>query len=150
MSTLVTAQPVSLLRRLGAMFYDFMLIGATVMIVGGIINTIVSQVLGLPEIPPRSTLANLLFLLEILMIYGLLGWFWTHGGQTLGMRAWKIKVVTFDNMPLNWQQTTVRFIVSIISLLAFGAGFIIALFDPEKMTWHDRYSRTKLIFAPRK
>lgn len=142
-------KPVSLLRRLGAMLYDTMLIGATVFIIGGIINTIVSQLLGLAEIPPRSTLANLLFLLEVGMIYGLLGWFWTHGGQTLGMRAWKIKVVTFDNNPLNWQQATVRFIVSLISLLALGVGFVIALFDPEKLTWHDRYSRTKLIPAPR-
>nr|WP_245539489.1 RDD family protein [Thiofilum flexile] len=142
-------EPVSLLRRLGAMFYDMMLIGATVLIIGGIINTIVSQLLGLPEIPPRSTLANLLFLLEILMIYGLLGWFWTHGGQTLGMRAWKIKVVTFEGKPLNWQQASVRFIVSLMSLLMLGAGFVMALFDPDKMTWHDRYSRTKLIPAPR-
>ncbi|MFZ1233161.1 MAG: RDD family protein [Thiofilum sp.] len=148
MNTIVV-KPVSLLRRLGAMLYDTMLIGATVFIMGGIINTIVSQLLGLPEIPPRSTLANLLFLLEVGMIYGLLAWFWTHGGQTLGMRAWKIKVVTFENNPLNWQQATMRFIVSLASLAALGAGFMIALFDPEKLTWHDRYSRTKLISAPR-
>ena len=142
-------KPISLLRRLGAMFYDLLLIGATVFIVGGIINTAVSQLLGLAEIPPRSTLANLLFLLAILMVYGLLGWFWTHGGQTLGMRAWKIKVVTFEGKPLNWQQATVRFIVGLFSLMMFGAGFLVAVFDPEKMTWHDRYSRTKLIPAPR-
>lgn len=144
-----TPTTISLLRRLGAMFYDFLLFGATVLIAGGILNTIVSQVLGLTEIPPRSTLANLLFFIEVLMVYGLLGWFWTHGGQTLGMRAWKIKVVTFENKPLNWQHVTVRFIVSIVSLLAFGVGFIISLFDPKKLTWHDRYSRTKLIYAPR-
>ena len=136
---------VTLLRRLGAIFYDTLLIGSCVLIAGGILNTLITQLLGLPEIIPGSGLARLLFILEILMVFGLVGWFWTHGGQTLGMRAWKLRVVSAHGQTLTWQQAAVRFIMSLGSFLALGAGFLMALFDPDKLTWHDRYSRTYLI-----
>lgn len=136
---------VSFLRRLGAVFYDFLLIGASVFIVGGIVNTLIINAMGLPEVPVGSTLANLLFLLQVFMAFLLVGWFWTHGGQTLGMRAWKIRVVTEEGKTLNWQQSAMRFSVAIFSFLVAGVGFFIAIFDPQKLTWHDRFSRTYLI-----
>lgn len=139
------AEPVGFLRRLGAMFYDSMLFGITVLFLGGIIATIVSRSLGLDTIQPGSSLANSLFVLNIVLFFLLFGWFWTHGGQTLGMRAWKIRVVTNDGHQLDWQQAFFRFSAALFSLAAFGVGFIIAIFDPEKLGWHDRFSKTRLI-----
>lgn len=136
---------VSFWRRLGAIFYDFLLIGASVFIVGGILSTIVAQVSGLGQITAGSTLARLLFLVEILMAFGLFGWFWTHGGQTLGMRAWKIRVVDENGQAINWQQAGMRFASSIVSWLALGVGFLISIFDENNLTWHDRLSRTYLV-----
>ncbi len=141
----ITTEPVSLLRRLGAVLYDGMLIGATVLIVGGILGTLLSRLLGLPEIAPGTVLAKVMFLTEIFMAYLLFGWFWTHGGQTLGMRAWKIRVLTEDGYPLNWQQSFFRFVAALFSWVALGVGFWVALADPEKLTWHDRFSRTRLV-----
>ena len=138
------SEPVSFPRRLGAMFYDGMLIGATVLIMGGILATITSRLLGMPEIPPGTLLARLFFLLEVGMAFLLFGWFWTHGGQTLGMRAWKIRVVTIDGYQLDWQMALFRFVSALISWVALGAGFWIAIFDPERLTWHDRFSKTRL------
>ena len=79
------------------------------------------------------------------MLFGFFGWFWTHGGQTLGMRAWKIRVVTYSGQPLDWQQAFFRYMAAIISWLFLGAGFFAALLDAERLTWHDRFSRTRLI-----
>ncbi|MEZ5479227.1 MAG: RDD family protein [Thiolinea sp.] len=140
-------QPVGFLRRLGAMFYDALLFGASVLIAGGLIATTVSRLLGLDTIPPGSALANGLFMFNVFLWFLLFGWFWTHGGQTLGMRAWKIRVVTENGGPLDWQQAFFRFAAALFSLALFGVGFLIAIFDPEKLGWHDRFSRTRLVHS---
>lgn len=75
-------------------------------------------------------------------------WFWTHGGQTLGMRAWKIKVLTTDGKPLNWRQAALRFFFALLSWLFFGLGFWWILFDRQKRGWHDRLSHTSVCFDP--
>ncbi|WP_020393831.1 RDD family protein [Thiolinea disciformis] len=139
----------SFLRRLGAMFYDGLLIGISSFLLVGIVGTILSKVLGIPEIPAGSLLAKMLFLLGLGIAFFLFGWFWTHGGQTLGLRAWKLRVVDNDGRPLDWQKAFMRYAWSLLSWLALGTGFWIAIFDPEKLTWHDRLSRTRIIKAER-
>lgn len=37
------------------------------------------------------------------------GWFWVHGGQTLGMRAWRLQVRRLDGAPLRWPISAVRY-----------------------------------------
>ena len=36
-----------------------------------------------------------------------------------------------------------------ISLLPFGLGFFWQLVDKERLAWHDRISKTRLIYYPR-
>ncbi len=74
------------------------------------------------------------------------GWFWTHGGQTLGMKAWKVKLLTFNYQPITWSHAFKRFSIAIISWCCFGLGFFWQLINKQKYTWHDRYSRTALFF----
>lgn len=74
------------------------------------------------------------------------GWFWTHGGQTLGMKAWKVKLQTFNNQPLSWKHVSMRFFMAILSWAFFGLGFVWQLIDKKKFTWHDRFSKTALFF----
>ena len=76
------------------------------------------------------------------------GWFWTHGGQTLGMRSWKIRVIRNDNRPLGWDSVMLRYLMATISLCLLGLGFIWILFDRENLAWHDQVSRTRVIFDP--
>jgi uncharacterized RDD family membrane protein YckC len=86
-----------------------------------------------------------------LYLLGLLGlyftWFWTHGGQTAPMRAWKIRVVMEDGQPLNWGRAWARFLLAIPGLLAFGAGFAWALIDVDRQYLHDRLAGTRLVRA---
>ena len=144
-TTTVTGEPVGFLRRLGAIFYDSMLFGASVGLLGGVISTVTSRMMGLENIPPGSSVANVLFVVYIVLLFLMFGWFWTRGGQTLGMRAWKIRVVTNDGGPLDWQHAFFRFVAALFSWAAFAVGFLIAIFDAEKLGWHDRFSRTRLV-----
>jgi len=73
-------------------------------------------------------------------------WFWTHGGQTLGMRAWKIKVLTYDRDPISWRQAALRFVSALVSWAFFGLGFWWILVDKQKRGWHDHLSKTALYF----
>ena len=72
-------------------------------------------------------------------------WQWMHGGQTLGMRAWRVRLVRSDKSALNWVIVTKRFFLACLSLSVFGLGFIWSLFDKNKLAFHDRFSNTSLI-----
>jgi uncharacterized RDD family membrane protein YckC len=74
------------------------------------------------------------------------GWFWTHGGQTLGLRAWRIKVQTFNQKNLTWKLALLRFIAAIPSWLFLGLGFLWVLIDKDHHSWHDYLSGTALFF----
>ncbi len=130
---------VTLLRRLGAMIYDTVLAGFSIVVVAGILSVAFTAITGvkLPDV--------MMILLYTVMAWGFFMWFWTHGGQTLGMRAWKIRVVNDEGQPVNREQATKRFLWAILSWGAIGIGFLVSLIDPERLAWHDRFSRTRLI-----
>jgi uncharacterized RDD family membrane protein YckC len=93
------------------------------------------------------TSSHYLFHLYIFSVsFAFYGWFWTHGGQTLGMKTWKIKIKTQDGQPVSWLLAFQRFLVAIFSLGLFGAGFLWKLVDKKNLTWHDRLSNTALFF----
>tara|TARA_B110000014_G_C20108764_1_gene583614 strand:- start:1295 stop:1645 length:351 start_codon:yes stop_codon:yes gene_type:complete len=72
-------------------------------------------------------------------------WFWVKNGETLGMKTWKIKIVNEDGNKISYKQGVTRFNVAIISLLIFGLGFLIAIFNKERKCLHDIISKTILI-----
>lgn len=84
----------------------------------------------------------------ILIIYLFFAWFWVRGGQTLGMRAWKIRLVSTrqPGISVTWQESWLRFVGALFSWACLGAGFLWSMFDTERMTWHDRFSNTMLIY----
>jgi len=85
------------------------------------------------------------FLMAVAFLY--FGWFWAHGGQTLGMRSWRLRLVTAGGSRVRWGQALVRFLGACVSWLALGAGFLWALVDPDRLTWHDRLSGTVIVDA---
>lgn len=84
------------------------------------------------------------YLLAISFVF--YGWFWTHGGQTLGLRAWKIKVCNLDGHALGWGQAGIRFVSGLLSWACLGLGFLWCLFDKNRLCWHDYLSKTRLVF----
>ncbi len=88
-----------------------------------------------------GTLLFQLWLLTLVYFYFVFSW--RRGGQTLGMRAWKIRVVTESGEPAGWAPLTLRFFASAVSWLVVGVGFLVAWRSPH-IAWHDRLSGTRL------
>lgn len=84
----------------------------------------------------------------LLASYVYFTWQWKKGRQTLGMRAWRIYLTTASGEAPTWRRLTLRFALACLSLAAFGAGFVWALFDPDRLAFHDRFSDTMLTLGP--
>jgi len=89
-----------------------------------------------------------LYLLSITFIFyaGL----WVRGGQTLGLRTWRLKLVQKNHTQITWAIALKRFAYAWVSLLCLGLGFFWVLYDRDKLAWHDRWSGTHLILLPKK
>lgn len=141
-----TSTPASLLRRLGAMLYDFLLFGSAVLLIGFLTMLAVTELFTIKNVAPGSIFAKLFFIYLLAFGYLFFGWFWTHGGQTLGMRAWKLHVITFEGNQITWTQAFFRYIYSLISWIPLGAGYLWMLVDKNNLTFHDRISKTAIVF----
>ena len=76
-------------------------------------------------------------------------WFWVHGGQTVGMRAWRLRVVSFDGERIGWRTAAIRFLLAIVSAAMLGLGYLWVLIDPERLAWHDRLSKSRVVLLPK-
>ncbi|MDF1629094.1 MAG: RDD family protein [Alcanivoracaceae bacterium] len=146
--------PAPLWRRLVAMIYDGLLLVAVWFITAGILVSIYPKT-GLPMddvsgvmVPSEAALHWLLFPLLLLVTWGFYAWFWTHGGQTLGMRAWKLLSRDIHRRQMTLLQTVSRFLSGIISTGLLGIGWLIALL-PAKQTLHDSLSSTETVVVPK-
>jgi uncharacterized RDD family membrane protein YckC len=147
--------PVSLFKRLMAIVYDLLLLTALLFTVGILVSTILTFALNegnaITDTHPYY-LEFQLFILCTLFFSSFLffSWFWMHGGQTLGMKTWRVQLISVDDSAIGWKESALRFMGAIISWLIFGLGFIWVLFDKENRTWHDIFSGTKLVQLEKK
>jgi len=98
----------SLWRRLAAMVYDGLLMFAVLIVIGATTLPLTNG-LGVSRDNP------ILSIYVFSAIFVFLGWFWTHGGQTLGMRAWKIRLLQKSGAAVNWQQAFFYYLLSLPS-----------------------------------
>lgn len=127
-----------LARRLAAAFYDTLLTAAVLLVAG----LAALSFTGGQAVPA----GNPWFMLYLgACVFGFFGWFWTHGGQTLGLRAWRLRVVRADGAPLRWRDAALRFLAAVPSLGLFGIGLLWVLVDRERRAWHDRASGTRVV-----
>lgn len=132
---------VGLLRRLLAMAYDGLLMFALLMVASALLIPFQHG----QAVAPGNHLYQL-YLLYVMYLF--LAWFWVHGGQTLGMKAWRIRLVSDDDKPIGWTRATLRFFLSLLSWGLLGFGFLWSLVDREKRCLHDILSHTRLIKIP--
>jgi uncharacterized RDD family membrane protein YckC len=104
--------PAGLFRRLAALFYDLLLVIALGFIVTFAMlpftqgEAILTETQGFLGHAYHASLA--------VLVFAYFGWSWTRSGQTLGMRAWRIRLESGNGAALNWFDSLVRFL--------FGAG----------------------------
>lgn len=139
MSALI--RPAPLARRLGAAFYDGLLLVALWMLA--------SFVVVLANGGEAAATGDPVFR-SLLLIIGAAfnGWFWTHGGQTLGMRAWRLQVRRNDGASVDWGRAVVRFGVAVPAWGLAGLGVIWSLLHPERKAWQDLLSGTETVLLP--
>ena len=137
-------------RRLAAMFYDFLLCTALLIVTGGVYKLIQMQIIG--ESKMRALTESgaldgdpLYSTVLLLVLFGFFAKFWTHSGQTLGMQVWGIRVQNADGSRISLWQALLRFMVSMASWLCAGLGFFWVLVDKQQRAWHDIYSDSRIV-----
>jgi len=139
----------SLARRLGSLLYDSVLLFGVLMLAVSVL-IIPYDLLAARPYPHDEALYRILmqlYLLAVIAAYYI--FFWTRGGQTLGMRTWRIRVVRDDGGPLAVSDALRRFAWASLSLLPAGLGLWWSLLDSQRLAWHDRRSHTRLVLVPR-
>lgn len=136
--------------RLLALFYDLWPVAALWFVLGFVFSALYTAAgHGVREnIAPFSALQWLLWLTCWLAtgVYAVTSW--RRGGQTLGMRPWRLRLF-FPGAaePDGWKALWIRYCVGTVSLLLCGLGFWWAWLDRDRLTWHDRASGTRLVRA---
>lgn len=144
--SLPQAEPAALHIRLLAIIYDLLPMAALWMAT----SAVMLLVRGGVNVTPNSPAALLEFTLLLLVTFAYFGMSWKRGGQTLGMRAWRLRVVGADGgTSLPWRALCLRYLVATLSLGALGLGFLWSLIDRERRTWHDLASGTALVRMPK-
>lgn len=120
MSPLVLPAP--LWRRLAALVYDGLLYVA--LLLGGIVLS-TPFIAAFVASDAKTPLQNftILPLYALVIALGFFGWSWTHGGQTLGMRVWRLQLRRLDGVAIRWPIAALRLIVvfALVSgMLALG------------------------------
>jgi len=135
--------PSGLLRRLAAALYDALLVTALFVIP----TSLVMGFRGGDPVPPGDPVLQVLLLTTTATFFV---WFWTHGGQTLGMRAWRLRVERHTGEPVDFGTGLLRFLVGIVSLAALGLGYAWVLVDSERRAWHDIAAGTRVVVLQKK
>ena len=139
-------------RRLLAMLYDTLLVLPLVMLgvalALALYAALVKMTGGVVDPDALSPLLRQLIILATLI--GFFSIFWLKSGQTLGMQAWRIKLVTSKGDPLTLRHTVLRCLGAMVSAGCLGLGYLWCLVDRRRRYWHDYLSGTELVLLPKK
>lgn len=128
----------TLTRRLVGMLYEALILVA-LWIVAGFPFVGLTQGLDPAWVTP-------LFRLYLLLVTGLyFTWFWRHGGQTLPMKTWRIRLVSADGGPVTRRQAWLRYGAALLGIPFLGVGLWWAWFDSDRQFLHDRLAGTRLV-----
>lgn len=126
------------LVRLAAFLYDSLLMLALWFVVGGIMVAVNG---GESLAPNNPFMPSFMFVIWI--------WFnlhfWRRGGQTLGMRSWRLRLLSTTGQPLSYIQCLLRLVMAVPAFAIFYLGYLWILIDKDRLSWHDRYSETRVV-----
>ena len=126
----------AVLRRSAALVYDTLLLVAVLFIV---------TALALVPNDGRAIDSPLYLCVVFGIGWLFFDWFWRHGGQTLGMRAWRLRLVDESDGPLTRRRTLLRYA---LGCLLFGVTYLAVPFDANRRALHDRLTRTRVVRTP--
>jgi uncharacterized RDD family membrane protein YckC len=136
-------QNTGLIRRLAAILYDTLLLGALFFL-------ITIPFVAVRDGEPVEIGDNALYRLVLAVVVdAFFVGYWTRSGRTLGMQSWGLRVETPTGEIPAFAAASIRFFAAMLSWLPAGLGFIWQLWDKDQLTWHDRLSGTRLRYYPK-
>ena len=100
----------------------------------------ISKTESISAIPTDSAMNIFLRSIWLLIPFVYFIYYWTKHSRTLGMKAWKIKAVSSNQLTITWLQSTIRFFSAL-----FGLGYFWMTVDKDSLPLQDRLSKTRLI-----
>lgn len=151
----------ALLRRLAAFVYEGVLLFGVLMLAGFVYSSLTQQRHAL-----QGKTGLQLFLFGVLGLY--FSWFWSHGGQTVAMKAWHVRLIGADGAPVRQGRALLRYMLAwlwFVPALATAhfaglqggaamAGILLAgvlayaglaWLRPDRQFWHDVVCATRLV-----
>jgi len=134
-------------RRLAAFLYDLVLLFGVLMVAVTLLIVPYHLIMGVPfpHDEPFHRFGLQLYLVTVIGLFFI--FFWVRGGQTLGMRTWRLRLVREDSSPLRPRDAMRRLVWAVLCLAPAGAGLVWMLFDRDRLTGYDRLSRTRPVRA---
>ncbi|WP_434356903.1 RDD family protein [Parasalinivibrio latis] len=143
-------------RRLGAFIYDGLVVVALLMLAGALgvgfgatlIELGLVSMTGYVDISDFMTshpVASQIFTFYMAaVLLGFFVFFWCRGGQTLGMRAWRLRVQNSDGSNITIMQALIR-----LSTACLGLGNLLVIFDPKNKAFQDHFAKCEVIVLPK-
>jgi uncharacterized RDD family membrane protein YckC len=130
----------SIRRRLASMAYESLLLVGVLSVAFMLPQLVLGMGFGI-LLPGWALLGHVFAVLGAYFV-----WYWRHGGQTLAMQTWKVRLSTSTGAPPSMARLTLRYVLAWPSIIYLGAGLLWALFDRDGQFLHDRLAGTRLVF----
>jgi uncharacterized RDD family membrane protein YckC len=129
-------------RRFAALIYDSFLLVALLVIFTGVPVFFTGREI-LPETSGVWAYLYRAGLLCVIGAYYMLNWI--RSGQTLGMRAWRLRTVSSSGRPLSARSALLRFMYGFLAWPPAALGVLWLYLDPDHLAIHDRLSKTRVV-----
>jgi uncharacterized RDD family membrane protein YckC len=129
-------------RRFAALIYDAFLIAALLMIYTGMLLIFTRRAI------LRETYGNWVYLYQAGLLAVIGAYYvanWVRSGQTLGMRAWRLRAVTASGGRMTGRAAGLRFVCGILAWPPAALGVLWLYLDPDHLAIHDRLSQTRVV-----
>jgi uncharacterized RDD family membrane protein YckC len=130
-------------RRAAALVYDAFLLAALLMIFTGGALFFTHGAAILPV-----TAGALVYLYRAGLVAIIAGYYilnWLRSGQTLGMRAWRIRAVNASGNPMTFSAAILRAGLGLLAWAPAALGVLWLYLDPDHLALHDRFSKTRVV-----
>jgi len=137
----------SFFKRFGAYLYDLFALAAILMLatVIALLVVVIANKLALIDLSLYQDTADYLGHSMIFLVYlsaviiGFYCYFWSKAGQTIGMKAWRLRVQNSDGSNISFTQSLIR-----LSTSAFGLGNIMALLK-DRNAFQDLWAECEVV-----
>ena len=135
-------------RRFAALIYDALLLFALLMIYTAACIAFTKGHVAVS----RESAGGWLYLYRAGVLGVIAGYYilnWVRSGQTLGMRAWRLRAVNDLGKPLSGGSAALRFLCGLFAWPPAALGVLWLYLDPDHLAIHDRLSKTRIVHLTR-